>query len=77
MIVIGFVLVMTGAILPFLMLMRILTSTIFLNFFSYAASVAGLFLGVTGSAYIVRYNRRKQKDLTASLLQSDEDPDRR
>jgi positive regulator of sigma E activity len=60
-ILIGFVLVMLGAILPFLMVMRILKSTFFLNFFSYGASVAGLFLGIIGCAYLVRYYRRKNK----------------
>jgi len=61
-ILIGFVLVLLGAILPFLMVMKILPSTIFLNFFSYTVSVVGLFLGITGSAYIVRYRRNKDRD---------------
>jgi hypothetical protein len=48
-ILIGFGLVLLGAILPFLMVMHTIKSTLFLNFFSYIASVAG-FLGVMGSA---------------------------
>lgn len=61
-ILLGFVMVLLGAILPFLMVMHILTSTIFLNFFSYTVSVAGLFLGLIGSAYFVRYHRSKNRD---------------
>jgi hypothetical protein len=60
-ILIGFVMVLLGAILPFLMVMRIITSTFFLNFFSYGMSVLGLFLGLIGSAYFVRYHRRKNR----------------
>jgi hypothetical protein len=62
-ILIGFAMVLLGAILPFLMVMQILTSTIFLNFFSYALSVAGLFLGIVGSAYFVRYRRSKNRNV--------------
>ncbi len=62
-IVIGFVMVLLGAILPFLMVMQILKSTIFLNFFSYTVSVAGLFMGIIGSAYLVRYHRNKNKEI--------------
>jgi positive regulator of sigma E activity len=60
---IGFVLVLLGAILPFLMVMRILNSTFFLNFFSYGVSVVGLFLGIIGSALLVTYHKRKNKDI--------------
>jgi hypothetical protein len=62
-ILIGFVMVMLGAILPFLMVMRILTSTFFLNFFSYGASLVGLFLGIIGCANLVRYHRKKNKEI--------------
>jgi uncharacterized membrane protein len=64
---IGFVLVLLGAILPFLMVMRILNSTFFLNFFSYGVSVVGLFLGIIGSALLVTYHKRKNKDIYSSL----------
>ena len=43
-----------GIALPFLILIRVLESTFFLNFFSWGASVAGLFLGVIGVATWVR-----------------------
>jgi len=56
---IGFVLVMAGWILPVLMVMQVIESTFFLNFFSYAASVVGLMLGVVGSiTYISRYRKK-------------------
>lgn len=59
MIGIGFVLVLFGAVAPFLMVMRIVPSTFFLNFFSYAASVSGLFLGIIGAALYVRNHRKR------------------
>jgi hypothetical protein len=39
-----------GIILPFLMVIQVLESTFFLNFFSWGASVAGLALGTIGFA---------------------------
>jgi hypothetical protein len=62
-ILIGFILVLLGAVLPFLMVMRIIGSTFFLNFFSYGASVVGLFLGIIGSALFVQYHKKKTKDI--------------
>ncbi|NJD59691.1 MAG: hypothetical protein C3F13_05915 [Anaerolineales bacterium] len=59
---IGFVMVLLGAILPFLIVMKIIPSTIFLNFFSYFLSVAGLFLGIIGLAYAVRLRQLKNRD---------------
>ncbi len=69
-VVIGFVMVLLGAILPFLIVMKIIPSTIFLNFLSYFLSVGGLFTGIIGLAYIVRFRRPKNRD----HLQSDEPP---
>jgi hypothetical protein len=57
-ILIGFVLVVLGFVLPFLMVAKVIESTFFLNFFSYAASISGLLLGVIGSALYVRNRRR-------------------
>ena len=50
----GVVLMLLGAILPFLMVVRVLESTFFLNFFSWASTVAGLFLGTIGIATSMR-----------------------
>ncbi len=58
MIVIGFVLVLLGAVFPFLMVMQIIQSTFLLNFLSYAASISGLFLGILGAASFVRLNKK-------------------
>jgi hypothetical protein len=44
------VLMLLGIILPFLMVIQVLESTFFLNFFSWGASVAGLALGTVGFA---------------------------
>jgi len=57
-IIIGFILVLLGFILPFLMVMHIVESGFFLNFFSFTASVTGLFLGLIGAATYVRDHRR-------------------
>jgi cell division protein FtsX len=56
---IGFVLLLAGFILPLLMVAKVLQSTLFLNFFSYIASVLGLMLGVIGIAYITARNRKR------------------
>jgi hypothetical protein len=55
---IGLVLVILGAVVPFLMVMGILQSSFFLNFFSYISSVLGLFLGIIGASMIIRQNRK-------------------
>jgi len=54
----GLILMITGVVIPFLILIRVLESTFFLNFFSWGASVGGLFLGIIGVATWVR----KRKD---------------
>ena len=55
---IGFILVLLGAVLPFLMVLKVLPSTFALNFLAYGASVAGLFLGIIGAAMYVRFNKK-------------------
>lgn len=57
-ILIGFFFVVLGMVLPFLMVIRVLPSTFFLNFFSYGISLTGLFLGIIGASSYVQ-NRRK------------------
>jgi hypothetical protein len=46
----GVLLMLLGIILPFLMVIRVLESTFFLNFLSWGASVAGLAFGTIGFA---------------------------
>jgi hypothetical protein len=59
MILIGFFLMVLGVVFPFLMVLKVIESTFFLNFFSYGASLVGLFLGVIGSAFYLRQNKKK------------------
>jgi heme/copper-type cytochrome/quinol oxidase subunit 4 len=59
--VIGFVLLLVGTIVPFLIVLQMIESTFFLNFTSYLAQVAGLFLGVIGAAMYIRENRKGRK----------------
>jgi hypothetical protein len=53
-ILIGFLLALTGMLLPFLMVIHLIPSTFFLNFFSYGASLTGVFLGIIGASLYVR-----------------------
>ena len=53
----GVILLLLGVVLPFLMVMHVLESTFFLNFFSWGASVTGLALGTIGFALYVRTKR--------------------
>ena len=59
MILVGFLLVLIGWILPFLMVMRIIEAGFFLSFLSYLASVAGLFVGFIGAAMYVGTKRKR------------------
>lgn len=47
---IGLILLFSGWIIPLLILMHMIPSTFFLNFISWGASIAGLFLGFIGVA---------------------------
>jgi len=58
--IIAFVFLLLGVILPFLMVMEIFESTFFLNFLSFILSLIGIVIGVIGSVYYVRINRRDQ-----------------
>jgi hypothetical protein len=51
MIILGFILMLLGVIFPFLMVIHILRSTFFLNFFSYTLSLVGMIVGVVGIAF--------------------------
>ena len=53
----GMTLLLLGWSLPFLMVLKIVPSTFFLNFFSCGASVSGLFLGMIGLATGVKWNK--------------------
>jgi hypothetical protein len=51
------ILMLLGIIIPFLMVIQMLESTFFLNFFSWGASVAGLAFGTIGFALYSRDRR--------------------
>jgi hypothetical protein len=52
-------LLVIGLVIPMLMVLRILESTYFLNFFSYIASFLGLILGFIGVTNLLVKNKRK------------------
>lgn len=54
---VGFLLALMGVVLPFLMVIHLIPSTFFLNFFSYGVSLAGLFLGIIGASRYIRGRR--------------------
>jgi hypothetical protein len=47
---ISLILIVIGVVLPWLMVLHLIDSTLFLNFFAYTALVAGMFLGAIGVA---------------------------
>ena len=57
MIGLGFILVVLGFVLPFLMVLQVVQSTFLLNFVAYGSSIDGLFLGILGASSFIR-NRR-------------------
>jgi hypothetical protein len=57
-ILIGFLLVLAGVVLPFLMVIQVLESTFFLNFFSFGATMTGLLLGMVGATTYVSLNKQ-------------------
>lgn len=75
-ILIGFICVLLGAFLPYLMVMHFVKSTFFLNFLAYTLSIVGLFLGLIGSAMHVRYTRKKNTDIFEPPAEIPHDRDR-
>ena len=61
-IVAAVLLLLVGAVLPFLMVIQVLESSFLLNFISYIASVIGLFIGIIGVAmYVGKTENEKKK----------------
>ncbi len=54
----GGVLVVAGVVLPFLMVIQVLPSTFFLNFFAYISSVTGMWLGMLGAVQLFVARKR-------------------
>jgi len=57
-IILGFVLLLIGFILPFLMVLQILPSTLLLNFLAYLSSLFGLVIGIVG---LVLYSQARKR----------------
>ena len=55
----AFGLLLLGFILPFLMVLQLLESTLFLNFLSFFSMILGSFLGFIGTASLVARRRRQ------------------
>lgn len=51
---IGFICVLLGAVLPILMVMRIIEPNYPISFISFGLSVTGLFLGLVGTAKMIK-----------------------
>lgn len=62
-IVIAVGMMLFGCIMPFLMAIQVVESTLFLNFLSYGLSVLGLFLGIAAVTMLrVRQGKRPDDD---------------
>jgi len=57
-VVLGFLLVTYGMVMPWLMVLQIIEATFFLSFTSYIATFTGLLFGVVGVATYYRERRR-------------------
>ena len=60
-ILIGFLLVLAGFVLPLLMVLRIIPPNWILSFFSYGASVVGVMLGLVGAALWTRLDMARRR----------------
>jgi positive regulator of sigma E activity len=58
---VGFFLLVLGVLLPFLMVLQILESTLFLNFFSFIAQFLGLIVGFIGAMSLARRSHRRDR----------------
>lgn len=58
---ISILLLLFGFVMPFLMVLDVVKSTLFMNFFSFGASTLGLFLGIASIA-MYRYKQKRHDD---------------
>lgn len=56
MILIGFLFVLFGFLVPFLTVLKVIPSNFFFLFLSFTTSVAGLMLGIVGAASLSRHD---------------------
>lgn len=54
----GFILLLLGSIIPFLIVIHVLSSTFMVNFLAWIATTSGMFLGYIGLAMSVKKNRK-------------------
>jgi hypothetical protein len=54
----GLLLMLLGWFSALLMVMHVMPSTFFLNFFSYTVSLIGLMLGITGAVFYARFRNK-------------------
>ena len=57
--IIGFFLVLSGFVIPLLMVIKVIEPTFLLSFISYGASLLGLILGFVGAALYTRIMRKE------------------
>ncbi len=55
---IGFVLLLLGFFIPFLILLHLIPSTFLVNFIAFGASIVGLILGFIGIAFYIERHRK-------------------
>lgn len=55
----GFTLVLLGVLIPLLIVIRVIQSTLFLNFLAYTLSTAGMIIGFIGMTFLVKVRRDK------------------
>ena len=58
---IGFVLVTTGLVLSWFMLLKVIETSLFLGLVAFGTSLAGMMVGVLGSASYVAQRRRERE----------------
>jgi len=58
-IVIGFILLLLGVVVPFFMVLQLLPKTFFLNFLSFTLQLVGMILGLVGTIQYVATHRKR------------------
>jgi hypothetical protein len=58
MILIGTALMLLGILFPLLMVLKLITTSFWLCFLTYALSVSGMFIGFIGALTYTRYKKR-------------------
>ncbi|MEX2143665.1 MAG: hypothetical protein WD740_03650 [Anaerolineales bacterium] len=59
---IGFIMVLFGFVMPWLMVLGYIQTTFFIAFLTYGVSLTGMILGVVGAAMLGVQRRKKDKD---------------